>query len=303
MKVLVTGGAGFIGSKVAQKIARQGHNVIIYDVGVWDNKEDRIEYVKGDIFDVSNLTPIVNNCDAIIHMIGLADARTAQEHPQLSFDLNVRSLQTILECMRGNREARLIVPSSAAIYGAVKKSPVTEDTVPNLGGVYPYHKYVAEKIAESYSYSYGIHVTVLRLFNVYGSHGQGILNILLNKAIKGEAVTLFGEKQKRDFIHINEVADVFSKVIETNGGFQVYNVGTGIGRSIEDLVNIVKEFFPSLKVEFGESKGQLYDSVADISKLRQAIGFDPDPSDSNLRELVWRKCKNAGQMIKETTVN
>lgn len=286
MKVLVTGGAGFIGSTVASKLAQKGHQVIIYDVGVWDTRQDHTEYVKGDIFDLGHLTDTVKKCDVVVHMIGLADARAAQEHPQMSFDLNIRSLQVLLESMRGNGVARLILPSSAAIYGAVDRSPVSEETMPKLGGVYPYHKYMAEKLAETYSLNYGIHITMLRLFNVYGIKGQGILNILLDKATKGEPVKLFGEKQKRDFIHVSDVANIFASVLELDHKFEVYNVGTGVGRSIEDLTKIVQSYFPALAIEFGEYKGFLYDSVADISKLRSATGFSPDVTDDNIREMI-----------------
>ncbi len=286
MKVLVTGGAGFIGSTVALKLAQQGHQVIIYDVGVWDAQEDHTEYIKGDIFDVGHLTATVRQCDVVVHMVGLADARAAQEHPQMSFDLNIRSLQVLLESMRGNGVARLILPSSAAIYGAVDRSPITEETAPKLSAVYPYHKYMAERLAETYSLNYGIHMTILRLFNVYGIKGQGILNILLEKATKEEPVELFGEKQKRDFIHVSDVANVFASVLELDHRFEVYNVGTGVGRSIEDLTEIVKEYFPTLAIEFGEYKGVLYDSVADMNKLRRATGFNPDESDDNIREII-----------------
>jgi len=286
MKILVTGGAGFIGSTVALKLAQKGHQVIIYDVGVWDSQEDHTEYIKGDIFDVGHLTETVRNCDVVVHMVGLADARAAQEHPQMSFDLNIRSLEVLLESMRDNGVARLILPSSAAIYGAVDKSPVSEETVPKLNGVYPYHKYIAEKLAETYSLNYGIHITMLRLFNVYGIKGQGILNILLDKATKGEPVKLYGEKQKRDFIHVSDVANAFASVLELDHRFEVYNVGTGIGRSIEDLTKIVKEYFPALAIQYGEFKGVLYDSVADIVKLRRATGLNPDVSDGNIRETI-----------------
>jgi UDP-glucose 4-epimerase len=286
MRVLVTGGAGFIGSTVALKLCQQGHQVIIYDVGVWDTQEDHTEYIKGDIFDVGHLTATVKQCDVVVHMIGLADARTAQEHPQMSFDLNIRSLQVLLESMRDNGVARIILPSSAAIYGAVDKSPITEDTSPKLSGVYPCHKYIAERLAETYSRNYGIHMTVLRLFNVFGIKGQGILNILLDKATKGEPVRLFGQKQKRDFIHVSDVANVFANVLELDHRFEVYNVGTGVGRSIEDLTKIVKEYFPALEIQFGDYQGVLYDSVADITKLQCATGFSPDVTEYNLRRTI-----------------
>lgn len=291
MRVLITGGAGFIGSTVAVALAKQNHEAIIYDIGTWDAKAANIEYTKGDIFDAGHLADVMRRCDTVIHMVGLPDARTAHEHPQLSFDQNVRSLQVLLEAVRKNGNTKIILPSSASIYGAVSQSPVREQTRLKPTNIYAYHKYIAEKLAEGYSLNYGISITVLRLFNVFGVKGQGILNILPEKASKGEPVKLYGEKQKRDFIHVSDVADAFIRVLELDHRFEVYNIGTGVGRSIEDIVSLVKEYFPNLSVEYGDYQGALYDSVADITKVRNATGFNPDGSDNKLREIIqnWER--------------
>lgn len=294
MRVLIIGGAGFIGSTVAATVARKNHEVIIYDIGTWDTKMDNIEYIKGDIFDVGHLTNVLKECDSVIHMVGLPDARAAQECPQMSFDLNVRSLQAVLEVAKNSRDSRLILPSSASIYGVVDQPSVTEEIIPKPNNIYAYHKYVAERLAEAYSLNYGIHVTVLRLFNVYGIKGSGILNILVEKASKGEPLKLYGEKQKRDFIHASDVADAVVEVLQLDHKFELYNVGTGVGRSIEDIVNLVREYFPTLSVEHGDYKGALYDSVANITKLREATGFNPDRSDNKLREVIQEMRKQIG---------
>lgn len=289
MKVLITGGAGFIGSTVATALAKKNHEVIIYDIGTWDIRQDKIEYIKGDVFDVVHLADVVRQCDGIIHMVGLPDARIAREHPQMSFELNVRSLQVLLEAAKNNSITRLILPSSAAIYGITERSPVAETTMPKLTSIYAYHKYIAEKLAEAYSTNYNVHITIMRLFNVYGAQGAGILNILLENAIKGEPAKLYGEKQKRDFIHVSDVADAFVRVLELDHKFEVYNVGTGVGRSIQDIVNLVKEYLPSLTVTHGDYRGVLYDSVADMTKLTNATGFNPDGSDNKLREVIEKQ--------------
>lgn len=289
MRVLITGGAGFIGSAVSLAVAERNHEVIIYDIGTWDTKLDNIEYVKGDIFNAAHLSSVLKRCDGVIHMVGLPDARTAQEHPQMSFDLNVRSLQVLLETARDNDIMHLILPSSAAVYGPVERSPVTEETMPKLSNTYAYHKYIAEKLAEAYSVNYGVHITILRLFNVYGIRGAGILNILVEKASKGEPVRLYGGKQKRDFIHVSDVADALAGVLSLDHKFEAYNVGTGVGRSIEDIVNLVKEYSSTLSVEHSDSKGVLYDSVADITKLKNAIGFNPDGNDNKLRKIIKKQ--------------
>lgn len=289
MKVLVTGGAGFIGSTIATVLAETGHKVIVYDIGTWDTQIDNVQYIKGDIFDVRHLAAVSRECDSVIHMVGLPDARTAQEYPQMSFDLNIRSVQALLEVAKSSGATRFILPSSAAVYGVVDQSPVTEKIMPKLTSIYAYHKYMAEKLAEAYSLNYGTHITVLRLFNVYGTEGAGILNILLERATKGETVKLYGEKQKRDFIHVSDVADAFASVLQLDHKFEVYNVGTGVGRNIEGIVNLMKEYFSDLSIERAEYNGVFYDSVADITKLKTATGFNPDGSDNKIRAVIEKK--------------
>jgi UDP-glucose 4-epimerase len=290
MRILITGGAGFIGSSIATALAKKKHKLVIYDIHAQDTKIDNIEHVKGDIFDAPHLTNVLKECASVIHLVGSSEARTPQKRPQMSFDLNIRSLQVLLEAMRDGGVPKLILSSSSAVYGIVDQSPVSEKTTPKPTNIYGSHKYIAEQLAEAYSLNYNMHITILRLFNVCGIGGHGILNILLEKASKGESVKLYGEKQKRDFIHVSDVADAFANILQLDREFAIYNVGTGVGRSIEDIANLVKERFPSLSVEHSECKDILYDFVADLTKIRDATSFDPDRSDDKLRGVVrnWR---------------
>lgn len=289
MKLLITGGAGFIGSAVTAVLAKKNHEVMVYDIDCENSRLNNIEYIKGHMFDIDYLNSVLKKCDGVVHMVGLPDVRMAQEYPQMSFDLNVRSWQILLEAARNKGVMKIVLPSSAAIYGAVEQSPITEETTPNPTSIYGYHKYVAEELAKAYSVNYGAHIIILRLFNVYGIRGAGILNILIEKASKGETVKLYGEKQKRDFIHVSEVADAFIRVLKHDYRFEIYNVGTGVGRSVEDIVNLVKEYFPALLVERGGYEGVFYDSVADITKLKNDTGFNPDRSDSDLRKVIEKE--------------
>ncbi|UCF09025.1 MAG: NAD-dependent epimerase/dehydratase family protein [Thermoplasmata archaeon] len=279
MNVLITGGFGFIGSKIADKVRNEGHEVTIFDINTRDGMVNGIWHIKGDIFDSKHVSEILKDCDCVIHMVGLPNARKAQKRPQLSYDLNVRSTQAILEAMRETEVGKFILPSSAAIYGRTEKSPVIEETPPNPANTYAYHKWIAEEICRCYALNYDIESTILRLFNVYGKEGTGIINILVERASNDEPVVLFGEDQLRDFIHIADIAGAFSKVIECQKcANQTINIGTGVGRSIKDIVELVRERFPSMRLERKEFAGELYDSVADISRLKSLIGFKPDDS-------------------------
>jgi len=290
MKILITGGAGFIGSSIATALAKKKHKLTIYDIDTQDTKIDNIEHIKGDIFNAPHLTNILKGYDSVIHLVGSSEARTPQRRPQMSFDSNIRSLQVLLEAMRNTGVPRLILSSSSAVYGIVDRSPVSEKTAPKPANIHGYHKYMAEQLAQAYGVNYNMHITVLRLFNVCGIGGRGILNILLEKASRGESVKLYGEKQRRDFVHVSDVADAFASVVQLDREFELYNVGTGVGRSIEDIANLVKERFPDSSVEHSEYEGILYDFVADITKLRDTTGFSPDGSDDKLREVVrnWK---------------
>lgn len=292
MKILVTGGCGFIGSKIKEEINSQGHEVIVFDINTRDGSRDGIQYIKGDIFDSKHTQEVLNGCDFVIHMVGLPIARKAQQRPQFSYELNVRSVQAILETMRELDIGKFILPSSAAIYGKTNvEGGITENTPSNPSNTYAYHKWIAEEICRCYMTNYGIKSTILRPFNVYGSEGTGIINILVEKASKNEPIVLYGENQLRDFIHINDVAKAFAEILKCKDcANQTINVGTGVGRSINDIVELVKTYFPDMKTEKQEFKGELYDSIANITKLKELTGFEPnknvDIMKSTIEEMI-----------------
>jgi len=287
MRVLVTGSTGFIGSAVVSKLAERGHSVVAYSRSEKPYPgPGKIEHIKGDIFDTVRLLEAMKKCDIVIHTVGLAGVKIAREKPDESFKDNIRSLQVVLEAMRNTGVLKLLLPSSSSVYGTVDKLPIADDVPPNPTNIYGFHKCIAEKLAEAYSRNYGIQVTILRLFNVYGMGESGILSTLAEKALKNEVTQLYGEKQKRDFIHISDVADAFAKVLDLKHKFEIYNVGTGVGRTIEEIVNLAKECFSALRVEFGTGGEALYDSVADVTKIKSAVAFNPDESDDRLKEAM-----------------
>jgi UDP-glucose 4-epimerase len=287
LKVLVTGGSGFIGSRIAETAKRMDHEVEIFDINTKDRLINGIRNIKGDIFDTKHVSEVLKECNYVIHMVGLPNARKAQERPQLSYDLNVRSTQAILEAMRESEVENIILPSSAAIYGKTEKDVVNEDTPSNPTNIYAYHKWIAEEICRSYSQNFLIKSTILRLFNVYGKEGTGIINVLAEKALKNEPIVLYGENQLRDFIHIDDVAKAFSEILKCKEcANETINIGTGVGRSINDIVELVKTYFPDMKTEKQEFKGELYDSIADIAKLKKLTGFEPDSGIDIMKKTI-----------------
>ncbi|MBI4362108.1 MAG: NAD-dependent epimerase/dehydratase family protein [Euryarchaeota archaeon] len=290
MKVLITGGAGFIGSSLVNLLSGEGHEVVVFDKMAEDRREGRVSYVRGDIFDRKHLGEVLSSCEGVVHLIGLPDARKAQERPHLSFDLNVVSVEAVLEALRDSPgKTRFLLPSSAAIYGVTRTVPIPEETPAAPVNVYGYHKVVAEALAETYHRCYGIGTTVLRLFNVYGPRGAGILNLLVDKHRRGESIELYGTRQVRDFIHVDDVARVFARAAATDSlAGQVVNVGTGVGIPIQRVVDIARERLPGLRVVSREAPGGqgLYDSVADVSRLRKHLGWVPEGGDQKLKSTL-----------------
>ena len=246
MRILITGGGGFIGSKIADNIGNQGHDVIVFDITAKNGISGGVEHIKGDIFDTKHTLEVLDKCDFVIHMVGLPSARKAHEKPQFSFELNVNSVQAILETMRKANVKNFILPSSAAVYGNVsERKGIAENTIPKPMNTYAYHKWIAEEVCKCYMRNYGLKPTILRLFNVYGKQGTGLINILVEKASRSEPIAIFGESQLRDFIHIDDVAMVFSEILGCgNCANQIINVGTGVGRSIKDIVELVFKCSP-----------------------------------------------------------
>ena len=289
MRILVTGGAGYIGSFVVEELMKRGYEVIIYDISVVDSvKKDKITYIRGDVFDIRAVEDVLVECDVVIHMVGLPHVPTAQKKPMLSFKLNVESVQYVLEAMRRNDVKRIIFPSSAAVYGAAEKIPIREDYEPKPNTIYGYHKLIAEEIIKSYKENYGIQFIILRLFNVYGGlQSQGVLNIFIRKAKSGEPIIIHGGNQLRDFIHVKDVARIFADSITNKKSInEIINVGSGKGRSINEIAEIVKEFFPNIKIIRKEPNDREYDSVADITKLKKIYNFTPDSSTETLKKVV-----------------
>jgi UDP-glucose 4-epimerase len=295
MKILVTGGTGFIGSAIVNKLIERENEVIVFSNNTPpSNIKKRVKYITGDIFDSVTLCRALDGCEIVIHAIGLPGLKVANISPDISFRLNIDSVHSVLESMRLKGISRFIFISSSSVHGKTASLPIKEDTPPNPLSIYGFNKYIAEKLAESYSQCYGFEVTIARPFNVFGVGENNILKLLVCRAQAHKAIDIYGENQIRDFIHVDDVANAVTGLVNLKNKYEVYNIGTGIGRSINDVINLVREVYPDLKINYSATKDILCDSIADISKLRQAIAFDPDNSDNRLRKVIHQLSVSCG---------
>lgn len=299
-KILITGGFGFIGSHIANALSEfTQHEILVYDLNANNGKKENITTFQGDIFDSEKLLNVmrVGDVSTVIHMIGLASIPDCEKNPEASSRLNVASVQTVLEAMRLCNTKRIVFPSTAAVYGATNGPQVHEKFEPKPSTVYGSHKLAAEKLILDYAEKYGLQPTILRLFNVYGDldKEQGVISLFVRKALAAEPLLVTGGDQLRDFVFLKDVVKAFVNTLgTTTGEYEVFNIGSGIGVSINDIAEMVKQHFPKVQIKYEASNGREYSIYADISRMRNALKCTPAPPWTGIPSFIKecnQKCR------------
>ena len=283
--ILITGGSGFIGSHLVNAFAERQKSVVVsYDVGV--AKDDRIGNVvtlKGDVFDSDKLIKVMRDRKIanVIHLVALVSIPECRRRPDASFRLNVSSVQTVLEAMRLTGAERLIFPSTATVYGAVDDIMVSESMKPRPTSIYGCQKFAAESIIRGYAEDYGFKTTILRIFNVYGDleREKGVTSLFVKRALAGKPIIVNGGEQMRDFVHVHDVIEAFLRSMDNAAAHdEIINVGSGVGVSIDEIAQMVKQSFPSIEVEYHPLNEENHGHYADISRMRSLLSMNPmDP--------------------------
>lgn len=294
--VLITGAAGFIGRNTAKHFSNNGWFVIGISLEKLSKKEFRKwgmqKYYSGEI-STSILLKVKEKPELIIHCAGSGSVGLSLENPKGDFKMNVESLLEILEFMRLRCSgARLIYPSSAAVYGRKNDAPIKENASPEPVSPYGFHKIIAEKLCESYSKNFGLQISIIRFFSVYG---MGLQKQLLWDACKKileakKEVTFFGTgNETRDWIHIDDVARLFLAVAKSKKSFEILNGASGLRIKINYVLKILlKEYKKPLKIVFNNvaKKGDPKYYHADIKKAA-LLGWKPKVSLTNgIRDYV-----------------
>lgn len=299
MKYLVTGGAGFIGSTLVNRVSKNAEIVIVDDLSMGDLKnieglaERQIQFVEGSVTDTDLMKRVLSNnqFDYIFHFAAVASVADSVARPVETHQVNFESVLNLLEFCRNyqNDLKRLVFASSAAVYGDEPTLPKAEESVIRPLTPYAVDKFAAERYALNYATLYGVPTSAVRFFNVYGPNQNpaslysGVLSILTDryqKRLNGEeaSFTLFGDgSQTRDFVFIEDVVDALLLVAESAESLaNVYNVGTGDAISLNDVIKVYRDFLKTDLPIHHEAvrSGDIPASYANIAKLK-SLGYAP----------------------------
>jgi nucleoside-diphosphate-sugar epimerase len=294
VRALVTGGAGFIGSHIAEALCRKGARVTVLDnlsLGAtenlaWKRAGDEMDFVQGDVTDAKLVTDLVRDCDWIFHQAALPSVPMSVEKP---IETNQQNLDATLQLLIAARDAkvkRFMVASSSAIYGD-SDAPVKRETdIPLPLSPYALQKYASERYAQMFYHLYGLETVSFRYFNVFGprqsfdSPYSGVIAKFCTFMLCGKAPTIFGDgKQSRDFVSIRNVvaANLLAAEAPANmAAGRTFNIGTGSSINLLDLVDeLNRQTAQNLKPNFGPARaGDVRNSQADISAARAQLGYE-----------------------------
>lgn len=288
MSVLVTGGAGFIGSHTVEALIRKGYEVKVLDnlktgkIVNLKNILDKIKLIKGDIRDENVLSIAIKNSEYIIHLAAIVSVDEAINNPLEAFEVNAFATLKLLELARILEVEKIVYASSTAVYGEPISFPINENHPTNPKNPYGASKLAGESLMTSFGETYGIETISLRYFNVYGPRMQagpyaGVISKFIEAARRNKPLLIYGDgNQTRDFIHVHDVvkANILALESKEKG---VYNIGTGVETRIIELAKLIIELTKSKSViKYTKPRsGDIYRSVADIRKAKNKLGWKP----------------------------
>ncbi len=315
-KILITGGAGYIGSHTNALFAEKGYETIILDNLIYGHKENILggKFIKGDISDKKLLHKIFsrNKIDAVVHFAAFAYVGESVENPSKYYNNNVASTITLLDSMIEHGVKNFIFSSTCATYGVPEKMPVTEDMEQNPINPYGASKLMIERIVKDYAVAYGLKYCIFRYFNAAGADPKcrigerhvpetHIIPLILDAAIgRRECIKIFGTDYPtkdgtciRDYIHVSDLADAHLKAYEylvKGGENQFLNLGTNKGISLRELVQTVKDVTGrDFKVIDDERRaGDPPELIGSMDKAEKILGWKPVHSDiENIVRDAW----------------
>jgi UDP-glucose 4-epimerase len=306
-KALVTGGAGFIGSHIAEALTAAGCRVTVIDNLSTGHRaniahiQDRISFYEADICDTSALKQAAAGCEVIFHLAALVSVPQSVKEPMSSARINDMATLQLMDIARHSGVKRVVYSGSSAVYGDDPRMPKTEEMIPMPLSPYAVHKLAGEYYGRIYHRLHGLETVTLRYFNVFGprqdpsSPYSGVISIFMDKAFSGGQPTIYGDgNQTRDFVFVKDVVKANLLAASTEGvSGRVFNIGLGSCITINALWQMISELSGhNISAHYGQARaGDIRDSLSDISQAEAFLGFAPEYTfNQGLRiTLEWYK--------------
>ena len=292
-KILVTGGAGFIGSHIVDRLIKDGFQVAVIDnlhTGNMENLEEHIgnknfQFIKGDIRDVDLLQSALKDIDAVFHEAAQTNVQLSLENPLLTNDVNVNGTLNLLKTCLEFSVKRLIYASSAAIYGDTNDLPIKEQTKNAPTSPYGVSKLASEKYIEVFHNIFDLETVCLRYFNVYGprqanNEYSGVITKFTKQLVEGNPPTIYGDgDQIRDFVNIKDIVDAnMLSLYKKNAVGEIFNIAFGQPITINYLSKTLQQILGREELEpihLNPKPGDIRYSYADINKAKTTLNYNP----------------------------
>ncbi len=288
MRFLVTGGAGFLGATLANRLAADGHDVHVLD-DLSNGRRDRlapaIRFTEGDVDNIPLLWSLLQAVDCVYHLAARVAVPQSILHPREYNRVNVGGTVSLMEAMRDTGVRRVVFTSSGAVYGHQERQPVREQDMPKPDSPYAVSKWAAEQYIHTIGELWGIETVALRIFNAYGpgqslpvSHAP-VIPRFLQQVLTGGSLIIFGNgRQTRDFVYVDDVVEALGRAATAqNINRQVINIGSGHGTTVQNLVQLVEQVSGKRAnvIHNSQKPGGVQSLAADISRARQLLNFQP----------------------------
>lgn len=300
--IVVTGGAGFIGSHIAEELSKDNDVIVIDNLyaGKIENIPPNVKFIQADIRDYKSITELISQADYVFHEAALVSVVESVERPLLTEEINVLGTLNILKAL-SDGQGKLIFASSAAVYGDNQNLPLKESEKPKPLSPYGITKVSAEYYCKVFYELYGVPTVSLRYFNVFGERQgynqyAGVISIFINRALKGEPLIIYGDgRQTRDFIYVKDVVKANILAAESSrANGKVFNVARGERTTIVELaLKIIDATNSPSSIIFDKPRpGDIKHSQADISEIKK-LGFKLEYSleEGLLKTIKWYRRK------------
>jgi UDP-glucose 4-epimerase len=303
-KILVTGGAGFIGSNLVKKLIKEGNTVTVLDnfmSGYRSNLDPfpSVQIIEGDVRDKTAVELAMKGVEIVFHLAASVGNKRSIDHPIDDAEINVLGTIQVLEAARKEGVRKIVASSSAGIFGELKTMPIKEDHPIEPDSPYGCTKLCEEKLCLSYAKLYEIEAVCLRYFNVYGPNQRfdaygNVIPIFVFRMLRDESLQIYGDgEQTRDFVHVDDVVQANIKAADSIGVSGAFNIASGTHVTINHLIKLITKGNKNMvKIEhLPERPGDVRHSLADLSLARDRINYSPSMDlEIGIKEYVeWAK--------------